>query len=144
MRFGRLLLSLLFLAYLAADSGAAAIRDLPGFNSFKLPRNDDEASDFVPIGFTVSFYGKTHSNLYVNNNGNITFDAPSGEFRPRGIIGANQEMIGVFYADVDTRNLASGVVTYGQDVVNGRKAFGVNYINVGYFDSHADKLNSFQ
>ena len=35
-------------------------------------------------------------------------------------------------------------MTYGQDTIDGKRAFGVNYINVGYFNAHADKLNSFQ
>jgi hypothetical protein len=49
-----------------------------------------------------------------------------------------------FFADVDTRNLNSGVTQYGQATVNGRQTFGVNWINVGYYDTKADKTNSFQ
>jgi len=36
------------------------------------------------------------------------------------------------------------VVTYGSGIVDGRAAFGVNWINVGYFFYGDDKLNSFQ
>ncbi len=35
-------------------------------------------------------------------------------------------------------------MTYGQDTIDGRKAFGANFVNVGYFDIHDGKLNSFQ
>ncbi len=35
-------------------------------------------------------------------------------------------------------------MTYGTGSVDGHAAFGVNWINVGYFYSHTDKLNNFQ
>jgi hypothetical protein len=35
-------------------------------------------------------------------------------------------------------------VTYGTDTVGGRAAFGVNWVDVGYFNAHDDKLNQFQ
>ena len=45
---------------------------------------------------------------------------------------------------MDTRNPDSGVVRYGTNVVNGYDAFGVNWVNVGYYNFHADKLLSCQ
>ena len=45
---------------------------------------------------------------------------------------------------MDTRNLASDVVQYGTNTVNGHAAFGVDWVNVGYYDTHADKLLSCQ
>jgi hypothetical protein len=45
---------------------------------------------------------------------------------------------------VDTRSTNSGVVTYGSGTADGRAAFGVNWINVGYYSSNYDRLNSFQ
>ena len=45
---------------------------------------------------------------------------------------------------MDTRNPDSGVVTFGNGSFGGRDAFGVNWIDVGYFDQHVDKTNSFQ
>jgi len=35
-------------------------------------------------------------------------------------------------------------VTFGQGTSNGRAAFGVNYVDVGFFNSRDDLLNSFQ
>jgi hypothetical protein len=135
---------------------AGAIRNLPGFTTTYYGPNDDgtypvTGSDAgipdgtpttVPIGFSVNFYGQTFSNLYLNNNGNVTFDAPLGTFTPFGLVGTARQIIAPFFADVDTRGM--GVVTFGNDVVDGRPAFGVNWTNVGYFDAKADKLNSFQ
>jgi hypothetical protein len=41
-----------------------------------LPSNDDDSSPAVPIGFPINFFGVTHTELFVNNNGNVTFGAP--------------------------------------------------------------------
>jgi hypothetical protein len=123
---------------------AQAIRNNEGFRASSVARNDDGSSSLVPIGFNVNFFGRTRTHAYVNNNGNITFDAALATFTPFGLVGTQREIIAAFFGDVDTRALASQLVTYGQDTIDGKRAFGVNYINVGYFNSHADKLNSFQ
>src|SRR5262249_47841825 len=80
-------------------------------------------------------------------NGNITFTGPLDTFTPFGLQGAGQVIIAPFFADVDTSVAGTGgsmVVTYGTSTINGRPSFGVNYVNVGYFDSNTNKLNSFQ
>jgi Nidogen-like/PEP-CTERM motif len=137
---------------------AAAIS--PGFNTTSDGRNDDGtfttggcnnpsdggtcAGTLVPIGFTGNFFGVNFSSVYVDTNGNITLDSPLSTFTPFGLTAASREIIAPFFADVDTRNAASGVVTFGNGTFNGFNAFGVDWIGVGYFASHADKLNSFQ
>ena len=123
---------------------AQAIRTNPGFNSKILDRNDDGSAPLESLGFTINFFGKNRSGTYVNNNGNITFDSPLATYTPFGLDHTQREIIGPFFADVDTRNPASNVVKYGKDTINGHKAFGANFIDVGYYGSHADKLNSFQ
>ena len=91
-----------------------------------LARNDDGYTGFVPLGFTINFFGSNYSGLYVNNNGNVTFNSGQSTFQPYGLTGSvSQPIIAPFFADVDTRNLASGVVHYGRDTVNGHSAFGV-------------------
>ena len=140
--------SFAIIATIAVLGGSAlegqAIRTTSGFTSRVLAANDDLSAPLEPMGFSINFFGKTRSAAYVNNNGNITFDGALATYTPFGLDSTQHEIIGPFFADVDTRNPASGLVTYGQDTVNGHKAFGANYINVGYYASHADKLNSFQ
>jgi len=125
---------------LGYEGNGTAIRS--GFNAETLSGNDDEYTDEVPIGFNVNFFGNQHSTLYVNNNGNITFDRPLATYTPFDLTTTEQEIIAPFFSDVDTRNSAD--VTYGQGMVNGKLAFAVNWINVGYFESHNAPLNSFQ
>ena len=56
--------------------------------------------------------------------------------------GTESQIIAPFFADVDTRS--GNLVTFGNDVVDGHPAFGVNWIGVGYYRNSTDKLNSFQ
>lgn len=121
-----------------------AIRDLPGFKTQSVPRNDDGSGPFVPLPFRINFFGRLRAGCWVNNNGNITFDRALSTFTPFGLENTQTEIIAPFFADVDTRGQRSQLVTFGEDTVNGRRAFGANYINVGYFSSYDDKLNRFQ
>jgi hypothetical protein len=137
------ILAALALAGLTGSAQAGAI--LPGFNSSTLARNDDLSTGLVNIGFTVNFYGLTETQLFVNNNGNVTFDAALGTFTPFPLTTTSRQIIAPFFADVDTRS-AGDPVTYGTGLVNGRNAFGVNWVNVDYFSSSAahTNRNSFQ
>jgi len=126
----------------AAD--AAAMR--PGFTANTLPRNDDGSTGLIPIGFEVDFYGVTRDQLYVNNNGNVTFDEPLPTYTPFPLTVTDRQIIAPFFADVDTRGAGSSEVTYGTGTVDGRPAFGVNWDSdgVGFYDSRDNRLNEFQ
>jgi hypothetical protein len=143
-KFGTVSAALVLAAFLAAPAHAAAIRDAALFTDSTLARNDDGSTGLVSMGFTIDFFGLSRSNLYVNNNGNATFDNPLSTFTPFALSTTNRQILAPFFADVDTRNLGSGVVQYGQDVIGGKNVFGINWINVGYFPSAINKLNSFQ
>lgn len=126
------------------QAGDPAIRANRGFNSNSLAANDDGSTAAVTLGFSPDFYGTTYSRLYVNNNGNVTFDAPLDDYTPFTLNNTTRVIIAAFFADVDTRGTGSGVVTYGTDSIDGHPAFGVNWINVGYFSQQTSKTNDFQ
>ncbi|HZJ81355.1 MAG TPA: nidogen-like domain-containing protein [Guyparkeria sp.] len=116
-----------------------------GFNSNTLAANDDDSAGPVALGFTIDFFGVPLDELWVNNNGNVTFDEPQGAYTPYDLTSTGQQIIAPFFADVDTRN-AGSPVTYGTGTFNGRQAFGVNWVNVDYYNSdlsHTNR-NSFQ
>jgi hypothetical protein len=137
-------------ALVSADrAGAAAVVHDPNCLAQVLPPNDDGSTAIRPIGFQINFFGTNYQNLYVNNNGNFTFNGPLATFTPFGLSGAATPIIAAFFADVDTRGAGSGVVTYGNTTFEGHPAFcanwtGVTFDGVGYFAGHADKLNTFQ
>lgn len=128
----------------AADA-AAVIRDASCYDTV-LPANDDNSSTQVMLPFGINFYGETFTELYVNNNGNVTFDAPLSTYTPFGLAGTGRQIIAPYFGDVDTRPSGSDVVRYGygETVYQGQRAFCVLWDNVGYYNNHADKLNSFQ
>lgn len=124
-----------------------------GFDDVAMSREDDHsypqpdlAARLVPIGFPVNFFGVTHTGCFVNNNGNITFDSPLFSYTPESLITRRSVMIAPYWADVDSRNLSSGVTRFSAlpGLVNGHRAFGVTWRDVGYFSYHTEKLNSFQ
>jgi hypothetical protein len=117
----------------------------PGFDQQILDRNDDGSTDVVPIGFLINFYGNSNTMLYVNNNGNVTFTSAQSQYAPQTLASLGVEIIAPFWADVDTRNPASDVVKYGSNgMVYGHAAFGVDWVNVGYYYEQADRLLSCQ
>lgn len=133
------------LLLVGAQADATTIRS--GFDSSTLPGNDDGSVGPVPIGFTVNFFGLNFPSLYVNNNGNVTFDYALWTYTPFDLTSTGQQIIAPFFSDVDTRASSSDEVTYGGGTVGGRSAFGVNWdgvTGVGYYNTHADKLNKFQ
>ena len=125
-------------------ASAAAIRT-GLFNSGTIPANDDGFSGSTALGFTANFFGTSYTNTFVNNNGNLTFNSGSGVYTPFALNGTtNVPVIAAFLADVDTRGAGTSPVTYGQGIVNGRNAFGANYLNVGYYSAKSNKLNDVQ
>ena len=111
-----------------------------------LPANDDGSTSVVSLPFALNFYGQSYSSLWVNNNGNVTFNGALGTYTPFGLQSTAVPIIAPFFADVDTRGQGSAPVQYGYGTTTfqGHQAFCVNWLNVGYYASHADKLNSFQ
>jgi hypothetical protein len=103
-------------------------------------RNDDGFSGPINLGFTLNFFGTNYTTFWVNNNGNVSFGNGIAAYTPSGPTGASQPIISPFFADVDTRNPSSGVVHLStlanEDVIT--------WDSVGYFDSAADKLDTFQ
>ena len=128
----------------ASAQGTGAVQSLPGCTANTLPPGDDNSSELQPLGFTANFFGRSFDGVYVNQNGNVTFESALGTFTPFDLTSTATPIIAPFFADVDTTPVQSGKATYGQTTVDGRPAFCVNWINVGYYSQGIDKLNSFQ
>lgn len=103
-------------------------------------RNDDGSSPQIALPFTFCFYGQQWNSVYVNNNGNISFGAPYGTFSASGFPSNMFVMIAAFWADVDTRAAASGLVYYSMTPTH----MVIRWNNVGYYSMHTNLLNDFQ
>ena len=103
-------------------------------------RNDDGFRGPIDLGFTLNFFGTNYTQFFINNNGNVSFGNGISSFIPDGPTGATLPVISPFFGDVDTRGANSGVVRFSQ-LANEEI---ITWDHVGYFDSHDDKLNTFQ
>lgn len=74
---------------------------MTGYNDNTLAPNDDGSTGLVNIGFDANFFGVTSNQLYVNNNGNVTFDNALGTFTPFDLTSTGRQIIAPFFADVD-------------------------------------------
>jgi Nidogen-like/PEP-CTERM motif len=136
--------ALLALAALPGIASAAApIRSFAGSAANTLPPNDDGSTGLVGMGFTGNFFGVDQTQLYVNNNGNVTFASPLSIFTPFNLnTPTGNPIIAAFFGDVDTRG-PGDPVTYGAGILDGHNAFAVNYLNVGVY-SVQPIFNTFQ
>jgi hypothetical protein len=107
-------------------------------------RNDDWSTCAIPLPFTFCLYGTNYTSLYINNNGNVSFDAPYSTFTSTPFPNNQVVMVAPFWADVDTRDETlpdtSGVVYYKLTPT----ALIVKWNHVGYYGVHADLVNTFQ
>ena len=104
-----------------------------------VPRNDDGSLYIADIGFVFSFCGSSYSDLYINTNGNLSFDNPVGQFSPNGFP-YPEKMVAPFWADVDTRNTACGQAwyrIYPNYMI-------VSWEEVGWYNMQCNPLNTFQ
>lgn len=103
-------------------------------------RNDDWSTSAIILPFDFCFYGANINQVYINNNGNISFGAAYSTFTSNPFPDSAYSMIAPFWGDVDTRNLGSGLVYYKLTSTY----LIVQWDSVGYYSEHSDKVNTFQ
>ena len=133
----------LTLAVTSAGVSSGAVENLDYCRQNVFSANDDNSTDLVTLPFSPNFYGTSYNGMYISNNGYVVFDGPRNTYTPFQLVDeAPTPIIAPFFADVDTRNPGSALVTYGASPDG--KTFCVNWVGVGYYDQHVDKLNNFQ
>lgn len=142
----KMALGLLLTCSLGTGTATAQIRGDAGFTADTLGGGDDVSTGFLGLPFLVNFFGTSYTGLYVNNNGNVTFNGPSRASYPTYLTNPGTPILAPFYGDVVTgfRGYGEGGnVTYGTSTISGRSTFGVNWLGVGYF-GYRDLRNDFQ
>jgi hypothetical protein len=103
-------------------------------------RNDDDVTAAVNLPFNFDLFGQSFNQCFINNNGNISFGASFSTFTSTGFPVNGFPMVAPFWADVDTRNSASGVVYFKIEAHH----LIVIWDHVGYYNQHADLRNTFE
>jgi gliding motility-associated-like protein len=122
----------------ASGSGCSCYITPDASYTVAMAPNDDGSTGLLNIPFTFCLYGNNYSNLYINNNGNVSFGAPYSTFSSFPFPDPGYIMVAPFWGDVDTRG--TGVVKYKITPT----AMYVNWEAVGYYSSYTDKVNTFQ
>jgi len=127
------------------DAGRSSGFFIPLDGSFTqtMSPNDDGSFGPINLGFTFCFYGTNYTQIYINNNGNLSFGSAYSTYSPVGFPSSAYIMIAPFWGDVDTRaqgQTGTGLVWHKLEP--GRLT--VIWDHVGYFSYHVDKLNTFQ
>ncbi|MCH2198140.1 MAG: FG-GAP-like repeat-containing protein, partial [Flavobacteriales bacterium] len=77
-----------------------------GFDPYtwtQISPNDDGSVGPVALPFDFDLYGTTYSSVYINNNGNVSFDNPYWWYTSTGFP-ITTPMVAPFWGDVDTRD----------------------------------------
>lgn len=113
---------------------------VPSGQGFQLaiPPSDDSSSALINLPFNFCFFGATRNQVYINNNGNVSFSQPFATSTALAFPFPNFQTISPFWADVDTRTAGKVWVK-----INPTSLI-VLWEDVGYFDQNSDKLNTFQ
>ncbi|MCC7540433.1 MAG: hypothetical protein IT379_29725, partial [Deltaproteobacteria bacterium] len=139
------------LAWPASRAGAVPLIDgyggAAGYGTDFLPPNDDGSSSAIDLTGSfpggLLFFGGPYTTMYVNTNGNITFNGPLPTYTPNPFPVASQPMIAPYWGDVDirgsgfpARNGVWWVLLPGRIVIT--------WNHVGYYSIHDDKEMDFQ
>lgn len=99
---------------------------------------DDGSTPEIHLPFNFCFYGVFYDTVFMNNNGNISFEAPNSVYNPYIFPSDINKIIAGFWADFDFNNCGKMY----SNVTNTSATF--TWENVGYFDGQCDKFNTFQ
>jgi uncharacterized repeat protein (TIGR01451 family) len=73
--------------------------------------NDDSVTGAIALPFTFNFYGTNYNNIYINNNGYVYFNNPSGTWT-LSIPQIGRPFVSAFVSDILTTYADSGKVHY--------------------------------
>lgn len=125
-----------------ASAATDAIVADSGCTTNDLGANDDGSSAAIALPSTLKFYDREVSTAFVNNNGNITFNAALSSFSGH-ISTLSQPLVAPFFSDLDTRG-TQVPVTYGTTTFGDRPALCANWHDIGFFSNGTDPTNDFQ
>lgn len=118
------------------------IENPEGNSAFQvLPANDDGSTGQIALPFSFNLYGDSYGSVFVNNNGNVSFQSPYSKYSSDGFP-APYNMVAPFWADVDTRYEGSGLVYYRVEATR----LTVIWNHVGYYNDSLSvtKFNTFK
>jgi hypothetical protein len=102
----------------------------------------DDACHYVPLDFTFTFYGRPYNGVWVNSNGNITFNGCFTSYS--GTVIPRQGVIIAAPAFGDWNPSVSGQVYVNSTGSAGRRIFIATWLNIPEYSPHNSGKSSFQ
>jgi hypothetical protein len=120
-------------AYATPPTGHNAIVENAGCTQNSFPRVDDTSLNFA-LPFSANWFGTTYNDLWVNSNGGVNLAMAWSAYSNLDLHSIAMPVIAPLFTDLDTRNTATNVDTYGVIAdYHGHQAFCANWVNVGHF-----------
>jgi hypothetical protein len=99
---------------------------------------DDGSYGPIALPFAFDLYGVSYTEMWININGNVSFDGAYWQFSPTGFPDNDFVMLAPFWGDVDLGG--TGEIWFNITPT----AVYVNWVDVGYYNEQTDKVNKFQ
>ncbi len=103
-----------------------------------LSSTDDGSTPEINLPFNFCFFGDTYTSVFLNGNGNISFQSANTVFNASAFPSATVTMIAAFWADFDFGSCGDVYAT----VTPTAAIF--NWVDAGYFNEQCDKVNTCQ
>ena len=100
--------------------------------------DDDGSNGPIALPFTFDFFGQSFNEMWININGNISFDGPYWQYSPIGFPSSDYVMLAPFWGDVDLGGTGEVWYLVTPDAVY------INWVEVGYYSDNTDLVNTFQ
>jgi len=131
--------------YIWRDSGSGisySWEDISASGTNLTGRGDDSMSSAIEIGFTFSFFGNNYSQLYICNNGYVTFTNDSCSYTNGSIpdAGTPNNIIAPYWDDLYTM----GEIRYETIGTSPSRRFVVSWIGVDQYSGRGQGTMSFQ
>jgi gliding motility-associated-like protein len=128
--------------WIEPDASYTTINNATQWNASGFQNADDGNFGPVNLPFAFQLYSNFYNQVYISTNGILVFGGTFAGFTANGFPLAGNAFVAPFWADIDLRGPGGG-----NNIVKFKvtpTALYVNYINVGYYNQHVDKLNTFQ
>lgn len=104
-------------------------------------QNDDAYFGAFNLGFSLNFFGNTYNQIYISNNGNVTFGDGTTSYSPSPLNSqSTRPMIAPYWTDLDSRSGGAAGVYLSQTATRTI----VTWDQMGYFSQNYTGRATFQ
>lgn len=127
--------------WIEPDASFVTLDNDSDFVNAGFPTADDGSFGPITLPFSFELFGSSYNEVYINVNGNLSFEEPYGAYTASGFPLSNYKMVAPFWADVDLRgdHPDTNIVQYRLTATS----LVVSWTRVGYYLLSTDKVNTF-